>query len=191
MKRRKSVIVELTSLLDVIFIMLFMVMSRSENTAAEAQQKAENEIVSAQAQVSEMEETLNNYKGILKETEAERNNLEYVNNKLESYEKFSEYAKILSVYVVDGGYKRILVVADNENKVEIDYGWDNMGYAEKSLSEELEKQIKSTENPVFISFNFDSDKIYRQDYNMITEAITAVQSGYEHVYIRFDDRKDS
>ncbi len=191
MRKRKSVIVELTSLLDVIFIMLFMVMNRSESAATEAQQKAETEITSAQAQVSQMEETLNDYKDILKETEEERNNLEYINNKLESYEKFNEYAKILSVYVVDGGYKRSLVVADNEDKLTIDYGWDNMKYAEESLINGLKEHIDGTPNPVFISFNYNSDEIYLQDYNMIAEAITAVQSGYKDVYIKFDDRKEN
>ena len=56
MRKRKSVIVELTSLLDVIFIMLFMVMNQSRTAAEEAQSNAAAEVAAAQVQVEAMEE---------------------------------------------------------------------------------------------------------------------------------------
>lgn len=190
MRKRKTVIVELTSLLDVIFIMLFMVMNKSEAASEAAQKKAEDEIAAADMIVSEMEETVSGYEDILKETEEERNNLANVKNRLESYESFDEYAKILSVYIVDGGYKRSINVAAGEEIFTADYSWDNMDYAGSELKKSLTEHIGDGKTPVFISFSYNGDKIYRQDYNMITEVMTEVQSGYEHVYIRFDDRKD-
>lgn len=181
MKKRKSVVVELTSLLDVIFIMLFMVMNRSSNAAAQAKTEAAEQVMLAESE-------RDRYKEILGEVEAERKNLEHMQNRINGYEIFDEYAEIVSVYVLDMSYKRSVVVADDGEIAEIDFGWDNMSYGREELTKTLTEYIESTENPVFITFSYDGNDIYRQDYNMISEAITAVQADYDDVYIKFDDK---
>lgn len=187
MRKRKSVIVELTSLLDVIFIMLFMVMNQSRTAAEEAQSNAAAEVAAAQVQVEAMEEEVEGYRVIIDEVEADRLNLESIKNKLNSYEVFEEYATIISVSVLDHSYKRTIVVENGGEAVTADFSWDNMDYAENTLDEMLNSCIKDSENPVFIVFSYNGDKIYRQDYNMVSEVMTQVQGGYENVYIKFDD----
>lgn len=186
MRKRKSVVVELTSLLDVIFIMLFMVMSRNSTATAEAQEAARQQVSAAEAHAELMENERDSYKTMLRETEEERENLSLTESRLNSYEVFSEYARIISVYVVDSGYKRSIHVADETEIASADYGWDNMDYAKEALDAALE-ECTVGDAPIFIVFSYDSDKIYRQDYNMIAEAITSAQSGKNHVYIKFDD----
>ena len=187
MRKRKSVIVELTSLLDVIFIMLFMVMNRSQNAAAEAQSTAAFEVAEAQAQIDAMQDEVNVYREIIEEVQEERANLESMQSKLNSYEVFEEYAKIISVHVLDNTYKRTLTVDDGAVKTKIDFNWDNMDYASSALEDTLRECINTAENPVFIVFSYNGDKLYRQDYNLVSEVITEVQGGYENVYIKFDD----
>jgi len=191
MRKRKSVIVELTSLLDVIFIMLFMVMNQSQTAAEEAQSNAAAEVAAAQVQVEAMEEEVEGYRVIIDEVEADRLNLESIKNKLNSYEVFEEYATIISVSVLDHSYKRTIVVENGGEAVTADFSWDNMDYAENTLDEMLNSCIKDSENPVFIVFSYNGDKIYRQDYNMVSEVMTQVQGGYENVYIKFDDTSDT
>ena len=191
MRKRKSVIVELTSLLDVIFIMLFMVMNQSQTAAEEAQSDAAAEVAAAQVQVEAMEEEVEGYRVIIDEVEADRLNLESIKNKLNSYEVFEEYATIISVSVLDHSYKRTIIVENGGETVNTDFSWDNMDYAESSLNETLNSCIKDSENPVFIVFSYNGDKIYRQDYNMVSEVMTKVQGGYENVYIKFDDTSNT
>lgn len=191
MRKRKSVIVELTSLLDVIFIMLFMVMNQSRTAAEEAQSNAAAEVAAAQVQVEAMEEEVEGYRVIIDEVEADRLNLESIKNKLNSYEVFEEYATIISVSVLDHSYKRTIVVENGGEAVTADFSWDNMDYAENTLDEMLNSCIKDSENPVFIVFSYNGDKIYRQDYNMVSEVMTQVQGGYENVYIKFDDTSNT
>lgn len=191
MRKRKSVIVELTSLLDVIFIMLFMVMNQSQTAAEEAQSNAAAEVAAAQVQVEAMEEEVEGYRVIIDEVEADRLNLESIKNKLNSYEVFEEYATIISVSVLDHSYKRTIVVENGGEAVTADFSWDNMDYAENTLDEMLNSCIKDSENPVFIVFSYNGDKIYRQDYNMVSEVMTQVQGGYENVYIKFDDTSNT
>ena len=97
MRKRKSVVVELTSLLDVIFIMLFMVMSRNSTATAEAQEAAREQVSVAEAHAALMENERDSYKTMLRETEEERENLSLTESRLNSYEVFSEYARIISV----------------------------------------------------------------------------------------------
>lgn len=191
MRKRKSVIVELTSLLDVIFIMLFMVMNRSQTAAEEAQSNAAAEIAAAQVQVEAMEEEVEGYRVIIDEVEADRLDLESIKNKLNSYEVFKEYATIISVSVLDHSYKRTITVENGGEAVNTDFDWDNMDYAESILAETLNSCITDSENPVFIVFSYNGDKIYRQDYNMVSEVMTEVQGGYENVYIKFDDTSET
>lgn len=187
MRKRKSVVVELTSLLDVIFIMLFMVMNRSQAAAAEAQNTAAEEISAAQVQVEEMQQEVDSYREIISEVEAERAELEAMNSKLNSYEVFDEYATIVSVTVVDNIYKRTIRVDGGSETVDIDFTWDNMDYAGEALGDALNNCIKDSENPVFIVFSYNGDKLYRQDYTLVSFVMTEVHSGYENVYIKFDD----
>lgn len=187
MRKRKNVVVELTSLLDVIFIMLFMVMNQSRGAAAEAKTNAESAVAAAEIRVEEAEKKTEEYRKILDETAEERENLKYVQNRLNSYEIFDEYAKIVSVYVINEGYKRSIRVADDGTTASIDFSRENMEHGEKALSDELKRLIDSAESPVFITFTYDSREIYRQDYNMITDTVTAVQAEYDDVYIKFND----
>lgn len=187
MRKRKSVVVELTSLLDVIFIMLFMVMNRSQTAAEEAQNTARQEISAAQSQVEEMQTEVDSYREIIDEVEAERANLESVKNKLNSYEIFDEYASIVSVFVIDNTYKRTIKVESGGEAVTIDYGWDNMDYASQALEKALNDCIADSGNPVFIVFSYNGDKLYRQDYTLVSDVMTEVHGGYENVYIKFND----
>jgi len=189
MRKRKSVFIELTSLLDVIFIMLFMVMNRSQNAVAEAKNNAEQEIAAAKTQVSEMAEERDDYKAILGEVEEERENLALMENRIESLESFSEYARIVSVYILDGGYKRSIKIADDKEIASIDFSSENLDYGKNELILSLNNYIESDDTPVFITFTYHSDKIYRQDYNMISEAITSVHAGFDDVYIKLNDEK--
>lgn len=191
MRKRKSVVVELTSLLDVIFIMLFMVMNRSQNAAAQAQNTAAAEIAAAQSQVEIMQEEVEGYRDIIDEVEAERANLESAKNKLSSLETFREYATIVSVFVLDNTYKRTIITDNGGDRSEIDFNWDNMDYASDTLKENLYGYIKDNENPVFIVFSYNGDKLYRQDYALVSEVMTEVQGGYENVYIKFKDTSEN
>lgn len=189
MRKRKSVIIELTSLLDVIFIILFMVMNQSQTAAEEAKNNAETQIAAAKTEVSQMAKERDSYIAILDETEKERENLALMENRIESLESFSEYAHIVSVYVLDGGYKRSIKITDENEIASIDFSNENIDIGKNVLISELKNYIEGSENPVFITFSYNSDKIYRKDYNMISEAITAVHAEYDDVYIKLTDEK--
>ena len=194
MRRRKSVIVELTSLLDVIFIMLFMVMSRSQTAAEEAQEKAAESVARIQAEaeltVSGYEDDIAEYQAMLEAVEEERENIASIQNEIDSFEQFREMSEIITVYIFDSGYKRSVKIETGNETESIDFDWENMDYAREKLAEILNTLSDGTDHPVFIIFNYNGELIYRRDYNMVTEVITEVQGGRDKVYIKFNDTSE-
>ena len=190
MRRRKSVIVELTSLLDVIFIMLFMVMTRNQAATEQAQENAEKSVAEMQTVVSEYEDKFTEYQAILDETAEERENIASMQSRLESMEQFGEMARIVTVYIYDSGYKRSIKLETDGETAAVDFDSGNMDYARKKFTAELDGVVKESPYPVFIIFSYDNDKIYRRDYELVTEVIGEVQGGYENVYIKFSDTAD-
>lgn len=171
MRRRREITVELTPLLDVILIMLFLIMSQSSEAAEQTKQEAEQKVSNMECQVED-----------LRETNAE------LESRLDSYAAFDEYARIISIDIsnkTDGN--RMIIVSDGEHTERIEFDWESMRYGENSLRAELIKSIDAWKDmPVFIVFNYDSSGIYRRDYEMITSVIDTIE--YENVYIKYNER---
>lgn len=182
MKRRGDIGIELTPLLDVILIMLFMIMSRSSSEAQAAKEEAAAQSERYEAQLSAMKE-------IVAEESAELENAEAV---IESYRTFENYARIVSVTVTNiGGGDRRIYLTCGDDETTVDFGWDNMKYGENSFKAELESIVRQSEgDPVFITFTYSSGKIFRRDHDMVTSVMDSVQSRNDNVYIQYSERDD-
>lgn len=182
MKRRREIAVELTPLLDVILIMLFMIMLQNGAAAKSAVEKAEAEKAVRAAEMAEMRSA------------AEKNAAELENalGIIASRDAFEEYAEIVSVTIVnsDGG-KRDIYVTAGENTQTVSFGRDSARYGENSFKTILDGIVRSSgETPVFICFSYDSSAVYRRDYDMIASAMEELQSRSNNVYIQFNERTD-
>jgi hypothetical protein len=189
MRKHRQISAELTPLLDVIMIMLFIIISRSYN----AVEKAENEKEQAYSEIQAVSENFENQKSKLEKTAEE--NMEKLNqaeNIIEGYKNFDKLALIISVSIENKSDEtRNIIISDGNNRDTISYGWENMRYGENSLNAVFENYIKSAdERPVFISFNYKSSEIYMKDFNMITSVIDNIQSRNENVYIMYNEMED-
>lgn len=118
--KRKSAVIELTSLLDVIFIMLFMMMGRGQEAIDEAQKSAEVEIQQIKDEYSIKEDEYSAKLEELKEweaaLEAEENNIGALQSRIDGYEEFDKFATIVTIELKtksDG--KREITVTDNKS----------------------------------------------------------------------------
>lgn len=182
MNRRGEIAVELTPLLDVILIMLFMIMSRSSSEAQAAKEAAASESARYEEEIADMQE-------IIDENSTE---LEKASAVIESYETFESYANIVSVSVmnVSEGERRIYISSGDDEQT-IDFGWDNMKYGENSLRVKLAGIVRRSDDaPVFIVFTYSSGKIFRRDYDMIASVMDELQSRNANVYIQYKERAD-
>ncbi len=181
MRRRKEISVELTPLLDVILIMLFLIISGNTKAAEEAKSQAQQEISRMQEaadEISQQNETLSD-------------ELKTAENALYGYKTFDEYSLILSVGIENSSDNRTILITDGTTSQTVVYDWDNMRYGENALRAVLNDYISTAEDiPAFITFTFSSDKIYRQDYELITSVIDETAQEDKDIYVKYKERNE-
>ncbi|MDD7428276.1 MAG: hypothetical protein SOU50_03965 [Oscillospiraceae bacterium] len=176
MRRRNSIGIELTPLLDVILIILFLIITRNS---------AETERIAEEYEQSEQQH-IENEARLEAELENSRQQSADAENIISGYESFDEYSVIIAVGITrrsDG--TRTVSVSENGDTSYITYGWDNLRYGENALKAELENMISSAEDrPVFISFNYDENDIYLRDHQLISSVLDDL--GGDDLYIKYN-----
>ncbi len=184
MKRRQNITVELTPLLDVILIILFLIITENNAKSKEIKSAAEEEISGYVTEIDSLKNTLDEKNS---ELDKKSSDIDEKDNIISGYAQFDELSTIISVFVgknyeKDGG--RIIYISDGENTERILFDWDSMRYAENSLKHSLSEKIKAaSENPVFITYNYDREETYQRDYELVSEALSEINEKYVFVSI--------
>ena len=177
MRRRNSIGIELTPLLDVILIILFLIITRN---SAETERIAEED---EQAEQHHIE----NEARLEAELEDSRQQSADAENIISGYESFEEYSVIIAVGITrksDG--TRTVTLSENGEISHISYGWDSLRYGENALRAELENMISSAgDRPVFISFNYDEDDIYLRDHQLISSVLDDLDG--DNLFIKYNE----
>ncbi|MGN1415319.1 MAG: hypothetical protein ACI4XF_00610 [Oscillospiraceae bacterium] len=177
MKRRSSIGIELTPLLDVILILLFLVIT---------QNNAETERIAEEYDRSE-QQYIENTARLEAELENSRQQSADAENIISGYESFEEYSVIIAVGITrrsDG--TRTVTLSENGEISHISYGWDSLRYGENALRAELENMISTAgDRPVFISFNYDENDIYLRDHQLISSVLDDLDG--DNLFIKYND----
>lgn len=164
---------ELTSLLDVILILLFLFMAQN----GRQNEAAENAINEANAALDAAQDRL---------ADAERTAM--------AYAELDSRADIITVTVSktsDG--RRISVIRENVGgdgyRKNIDFDWDNVKYAKNALNTEFRTLAsdRSPEKPLFVMFLYDPGDIYNSDFQMINEAVSKLSEEYDGIFTAASD----
>lgn len=163
---RKAVI-DLTPLLDVILILLFLILA---SVSTQAEQMA-GDAAKAQRQI----DTLQAEKDALQRT-------------VEGFAILDQKAQLINVFLEKGSsnVSRTIHVETAAGTSTFLLTWSNGGVVQTALEEKLsalcngnseaEKQIS------FITFRYDRNSIYQSDYTMISNAITSVKIHANDIY---------
>ena len=170
-KRRGSrgdVLIDLTSLLDVIFIILLVVMW-GQNTV-------ETNLKQTQAEAEEA----------MHQTEAERMLYE---QQLEITENIHSYVFAVSVVVpydkTDVTHRTIQILKEGEEIESFELIGNNVTTSVGAFRKSLESYVKTNKDrPVIFSLNERDDKILYRDEVMVTEIFNELTKEYSNVYIR-------
>ncbi len=176
-RRRKTFIADLTPLLDVVFILLFLVMMVSTKSQAQRTQTAEE---AAAAAIQEAQEAV-------REAEQAKAEAEDVKSQAQELERLLEGARVVTVSLRDDGEDaRMFTVTSGAETAAYRFDWDSTEQARAFLSEALVRQAGGTKKnaPVFLIFRYDPAQIYESDYRMVAEVFAAVQKGFGNVYIQ-------
>lgn len=171
--------IELTSLLDVIFIVLMVVICSQQMTTKAAQQDAEDEISKAQrAQIEAQNERA--------EAEAEKKLFE---EHMETYEEINTQMSVVTVYAdytpSDPSERTLSLMVDTESssKIIMTPGTEKVSWAklESQLTDAVEK-ANAAGKPVIISVN--RDRILYRDESRLTSLVDDLFRRYDNIYYK-------
>lgn len=192
-RRRRDIIIELTSLLDVIMIIIFMVMKENskmivdKQNAVDAVQQVNSqqagEIGELTVKVDELSGQLAEALGKLEEGSADEllEKLQAAENKLASYEAIDDVVIVLNIGL-ENKYNNTVrcltfgkvadksTVIDNHDDGEFEVSVNKLkvfvsNYVDKILSD------KDNQTIVYIVFTYDASKVYQRDYEAVGEAL--------------------
>ncbi|MDO5445510.1 MAG: hypothetical protein Q4F31_07810 [Eubacteriales bacterium] len=189
--KKRQIFIELTSLLDVILIMLFMILMQARTQTNSAMAEAEEVKASVDAIKQELTDAQLKYEQELSEVQLK---YEEVNNEYASLQNsygILERQIITDNLVIDNSLViTVSIEADGSIRMEttgkqpvsIPYDWNDETYAENSLKAEANNRIQqSSEETVFYIFQYDRSKIYEKEYNLICNSVERIkQSAKEY-----------
>ena len=188
MKKKRTIFIELTSLLDVILIMIFILLMQARTQTARAMDRAAEEEKAAQAISRELdaaresmsamedaarqrEEALQEeIRGLNSELEEKQEEVDGLKRRMASRELVLENSLVLTLSVSDD--RAIRLEQANRTEERIAYDWADDTYAANFLRSLLKESLESASGrAIFLVFQYDRDQIYKAEYDMILQLV--------------------
>lgn len=169
---------DLTSLLDVILILLYLVLMSASQKVEISQAKAagNHALVMQIKQLKEENETLSH--------KADTN---FVINK-------NCFIVTLLVEKKEDNSRKVRLESENMQTQQVDLTWENSRYVKNVLSAQIDRMTKSAfakgYQVGFIVFQYDRNEIYQADYRLINSVIQTQKSN-KNIYCAEYDRTES
>ena len=172
--KRREIFIELTSLLDVILIMLFILLTQARTRTAQALDTAalaESNAEQLQAELSAAYDEQNALRAAA-DAEAERANA--LQRQLWTENIVLDNSLLLTVSVDRDGTVRL--ETEGADKTAIPYDWGDDTYAQNRLRALLLDRLRTTDREaVFLVFQYDRAHIYHAEHEMIESIIQEVK----------------
>ena len=168
-KRNRSITADLTPLLDVIFILLFLIMIRNTEAVDARAEEADAKMAEAQAQMAEAEALQQSVQG-----------------QLDEYQALLADAQICYIRIVPEETGRSIQLSENSRTDQFRFDWDTQEDAYEYLRERLTEKSKVTAEgkQVFLIFQYDPKTLYQSDYEMVSSALEEI-GHKENVYVQY------
>lgn len=183
--RNRGIFVELTSLLDVILIIMFLILMQSEERANMAYSEAKEEFaMELEALKEEVNENVAEKEEVTAELEALKIGLEG-----------DSYFILINLQATgkDRNHRTVLVESGGKATEQIELIWDKNVRNDtfNALDDLLSTTISESDaQMIFIVFKFNSKDIYEDDHKMIKLAIQRQKHYNTHVYTAEIDLKE-
>ena len=172
--KKRDIILDFTSLLDVIMILLFIVMSNMTTASAKLNEETEQ----AKAELSIANTEISNLEFKLKAKEAIQ----------ESYEIYTSEVVIVTILNFERDGSHILTLfegEDTDDGVTIVMGENSTINTKNRIRKYITDILKETENqPVYIVFRYDKYTIYHSEFETIGEEIKKLSREYKEVFYK-------
>ncbi len=172
--KRRNIVIDLTSLLDVILILLFLILMGASQSVSRMQESEE----ASQAQIEQL--TADN--AVL------QNEKERLQRSLDGYVYLDAHARIITIYVnnLPNGSREV-TVENGEDIRKFTLTWQNAAVVRTALSRALSSMCEIQENDagdqiVYLLLRYDRNKLYQADYALISDVIAGVKGTKQNVF---------
>ena len=188
MKKNKGIIVELTSLLDVILIMLFWVMMVSSDKADKAEQKAEEKVqaanAQAQVQIDKAKEDADRYiNDRLAEQKDKLDKLDEYSRTLENFEN-GEMLSISITYVGEAAGRTEMLSFARAGEQISSVALTDYSDIESEIKKVLDL-LPNKDGIILAAFIYDGNVDLYQHVIAIRKALENLRSEYEGIYFAY------
>ncbi|MBQ8121675.1 MAG: hypothetical protein IJ172_12985 [Ruminococcus sp.] len=175
-RKSKGIIIELTSLLDVILIMLFWVMLNMSNTAADAEKKAQQQVDAANAKVEQAKDEAQKQIDTINEQNKEmRLQAENMQNALDG---FSSGKMVTLEMKYEDGRDVIYVSQDSQQPKPV--------IVNSELPEKLKDALNSygldKDSIILAAFMYDGNNVLYRDVNTVQDTLSTIKGNYKNIY---------
>ena len=171
--KRRQIFIELTSLLDVILIMLFILLTQAKTRTAEALDTAALAESDAAALRMELTAAYDEQDALQARIDAQEERADALQRQLWTENLVLDNSLLLTVSVDKSGQIRLETEGET---VTIPYDWAEDTYATNRLRGLLLDKLKGTDQEaVFLVFQYDRARVYHAEYNMIEDIIQEVK----------------
>lgn len=197
-RRGRDIVIELTSLLDVIMIIIFMVMKENSGIIADKQNavNAAQQVNAEQSaaiddlsgKVDELSSQLAEAEGKLEEGSVEEllEKLQAAENKLDSYQAIDDIVIVLNIGVENkynntvrcmtyGKASQKSTVIENRSDEEFEVSLNKL---KVFVSDYITRVVDDKDNQtiVYVVFTYDPKKVYQRDYEAVGNALAEAES---------------
>ncbi len=195
MRKKRDIIIELTSLLDVIMIMIFMVMTENSKLIAEKQSSLND----VKQQNTELSAQLTEAQAKLDEGSVEEllERLHKAESKLDSYEYMDEVVTVINIGLENryGNAVRCLTFGTTYDSQNTDEQIIEIRTAEELsaavnrmkvfVHEHISKAMSDESAIVYIVFSYNPSKVYQDDYAAVNDALNETESRANSGNVRY------
>ena len=195
--KKRTIFIELTSLLDVILIMIFVLLTQARAQTAEAIEDAAadraalkeilRELKDEQAAAAGREESLKAEIGALESKAADlETQVEELGRQLLTEDLVMDNSLVLTISVA-ADTSILLEVREGES-IRIPYDWNDSTYAVNRLRSLLYEQLGLAEGrTVFLVFQYDRTAIYHAEYETILQVVqgTKLEASQKEILLSF------
>lgn len=186
-RKNKGIIIELTSLLDIIMIMLFWVMLNVSNSAQNAEKKAQEKVDTANAKVVQAQKDAQDE--IERAKQQNQKELDDMNKKNQEIKQAAEDMQ----QALDGFGNGKMVTLEMKYEDSHDVIYISQGIEEKktvSVDEKLKDSLSAALNSygldknsiILTAFVYDGDSVLYRDVEKVQSTLSSIKSNYKNIY---------
>lgn len=172
--KRRNTVIDLTSLLDVILILLFLILMGASASVERVQESA----AADKAQIAQLVSD----NAVLQEEK------EKLQRDLDGYIYLDAHARFINVFIEHlQGDAREVCVESGEDIRKFTLTWQNAAVVRTALTKALSsmceiQQTEDGEQVAYILLRYDRSRIYQADYALLSGVIASVKSANAHVF---------